>query len=85
MKIAEELGFGDNVVCGEIFNLYEAKEKFKDIMHNDWSNNVGNMPKLMYYLQFKSDVNSEKYLIVNLTQGQQSLLSQLRLVFTTIY
>ena len=79
LKIAEELGFGDNVVCGEIFNLYVAKEKFKDVMHNDWSNNIGNMPKLRYYLQFKSDVNTEKYLMVNLTRGQRSLLCQLRL------
>ena len=70
LKIADELGFGDNMVCGEIFDLYEAKEKFKDIMHSDWSNNIGNIPKLRYYLQLKSDVNTEEYLTVNLTRGQ---------------
>ena len=46
MSIAGELGMGEIVLRGELFDLHRAKEVFKDVMHHHWSNKIGNMPKL---------------------------------------
>ena len=48
-------------------------------MHHYWSNQIGNMPKLRYCTQLKSDIETEKYLEINLTRRQRSLVAQLRL------
>ena len=79
LLISEKLGLSKTVVSGEVFDLQKAKEIFKDIMHNEWSNNIGGMPKLRYYSHFKCDIETETYLTVNLTRYQRSLIAQLRL------
>ena len=48
-------------------------------MGDDWSNKIGDMPKMRYYSLFKSNIEPESHLLTNLTIYQCSLLTQLRL------
>ena len=61
MRITEELGMEETVLQGESFDLHGAKEVFKDIMHQYWSDKIGNMPKLKCHTELKSDIEIEKY------------------------
>ena len=42
MNIAVEIGMGETILKGELFGLQRVKEL---LMHNDWSNKIGDMPK----------------------------------------
>ena len=60
-------------------NTTDIINNFFDLMHLEWSNNVGFKPKLHYYTQFKQDVDAEKYVKFSITRSQRSLLAQLRM------
>ena len=45
-------------------------------MHGEWSNSVGQKPKLRIYVQFKQNINVKDYATSNVSRSQRSLLAQ---------
>ena len=45
MNIAVEIGMGETILKGEMFELSRAKELFLDMMHDDWSKYRRYVPK----------------------------------------
>ena len=63
----------------ELFYLSYAQEKLFCLMQEEWADKIPTMPKLRYYVKFKSDITTASYLKANITRTKRSLLAQLRL------
>ncbi len=59
-------------------DLSTVREKLVDKFAQDWFNSTQNMNKLDIYRSIKKDFGVEKYLELNLSKYEKSLLSQLR-------
>ena len=75
----DEINKTEIISSGSNLNMTDIIDDFFDLMHMEWSNNVGFKPKLRYYTQFKQDVDVEKYVKLSMTRSQRSLLAQLRM------
>ena len=69
----------DVLIKGETFDLKYVQEKLLCLMQEEWANKIPTLPKLRYYVKFKSDIVTASYLKANITRTQRSLLAQLRL------
>ena len=69
----------DVLIKGEKFDLKYVQEKLFCLMQEEWADKIPAMPKLRYYIKFKSDIITASYLKANITRTQRSLLAQLRL------
>ena len=56
-----------------------VKSKLNDLMHEQWSNEVHNKPKLRTYVQIKDTFEPEPYVLSNISRQRRSLLGQIRL------
>ena len=61
----EEINRKEIISSGSTLYMTDIINDFFDLMHLEWSNNVGFKPKLCYYTQFKQDVDAEKYVLYN--------------------
>ena len=75
--IAEKLQMEDVLIKGETFDLKYVQEKLLCLMQEEWANKIPTLPKLRYYVKFKSDIVTASYLKANITRTQRSLLAQL--------
>ena len=75
----DEINGTEIIRSGSNLNMTDIINDFFDLMHMEWSNNVGFKPKLRYYTQFKQDVDVGKYVKFSMTRSQRSLLAQLRM------
>ena len=78
-KIMDEINRTEIISSGSNLSMTDIINDFFDLMHMEWSNNVGFKPNLRYYAQFKQDVDVEKYVKFSMTRSQRSLLAQLRM------
>ena len=58
-------------------NLESVKHKTASLYSTNWSNNVTTVPKLRLYVTFKTEVKTEKYLLLNLSRKERSLMARL--------
>lgn len=79
LSIAKKLQMEDVLIKGETFDLKYVQEKLFCLMQEEWADKIPAMPKLRYYIKFKSDIITASYLKANITRTQRSLLAQLRL------
>jgi hypothetical protein len=59
-------------------DLKEVEDILFSKYKEEWSNNIKTVSKLRTYIKFKSDYNTEKYLLANLTKVERSHLAQFR-------
>ena len=78
-NILDKIGKTDKLIESKELNLTDTENDFLDLMHEEWSNNVGFKPKLRNYIKYKQNINAERYVTCNITRSQRSLLAQLRM------
>ena len=49
-NILDEIGKTDKLIESKELNLTDTENDFLDLMHEEWSNNVGFKPKLRNYI-----------------------------------
>ena len=76
-NILDKIGKTDKLIESKELNLTDTENDFLDLMHEEWSNNVGFKPKLRNYIKYKQNINAESYVTCNITRSQRSLLTQL--------
>ena len=62
-----------------IIDMNLVQSKLNDLMHEQWSNEVHNKPKLRTYVQIKDTFEPEPYVLSNISRQRKSLLAQIRL------
>ena len=61
-----------------IMNFDSVKHKTASFYSTNWSNNVLTVPNLRTCVTFKTEFKTKKYLLLNLTRKERSLMAQLR-------
>ena len=66
----------NNKLC---VNINQCKVMLMNKQSDSWLNTVKNKPKLRFYALFKEHFYVEKYVCINLSSSERSVLAQLRL------
>ena len=59
-------------------NLQMVRSNLLEKQNSEWKTSVNGKPKLRFYVKFKPTMALEKYVSLNLTPSQRSLLAQIR-------
>ena len=66
------------LLSGQGVDLKVAEEKMIIISDLEWQDNLGLKPKLRTYTKFKSHMETENYLTLNINQYERSIFAKLR-------
>ena len=76
--IMNKLGLTRNFDQLQCCDVNRCKAHLLDIYSSDWSRKTQSVPKWRTYVTFKDSYNVEKYVLLNLSRTERSLLAQFR-------
>ena len=78
-SILESIDMDDEYTDKNIVDINMCKKKFMNVYAEKWKEQVFTKPKLCTYVNIKDTFVPEKYVTMNLSQQQRSILAQLRI------
>ena len=77
-NVMEDFGLNQNFVSKACCNLRVCKKRLREHQNFELLNDISNKPKLRVYKEFKTDMNTEEYLLHYINRSTRSLYAQLR-------
>ena len=77
-RILTTIGLSNGYENKLTVNMTETRDSLLTYYANSWPVKCQNVPKLRTYLQFKQSFKTEKYLTMNLTRSERSVMAQFR-------
>jgi len=76
--ILTTINLADNYNTKAIVDLQLAKSRIANYYKQLWTTTVQSSPKLRFYRHFKTEYDTEKYVLLNLAKNERSIMAQYR-------